>query len=310
MKIIFIDSIHPYLKEKLTLQDYKCDDYSKESKSKILRDIKNYDGLVIRSRFKIDKKFIDKAENLKFIARAGSGLENIDTIYAKKKNIVCYNAAEGNRQAVAEHALAMLLNLMNRINIADSEVRNGIWKREKNRGEEISGKTVGIIGFGNVGSTFAKLLAGFNTKILTYDINLKSYQYQSSLKQIFQYSDIVSIHIPYNKDNRYYVNKDFIHKFKKPIYIINTSRGNCLNTSDLIEGLRSDKIKGACLDVLEYENKSFEHLMLKNNHDLQNLIKYNNVVLSPHIAGWSHESYLKISQILYQKIFSDFISNN
>ena len=138
MKIIFIDYIHPYLKEKLTLQDYKCDDYSKESKSKILRDIKNYDGLVIRSRFKIDKKFIDKAENLKFIARAGSGLENIDTIYAKKKNIVCYNAAEGNRQAVAEHALAMLLNLMNRINIADCEVRNGIWKREKNKQSSFS----------------------------------------------------------------------------------------------------------------------------------------------------------------------------
>ena len=310
MKIIFIDSIHPFLQEKLTLHDYKCFDYSKESKSKILRDIKNYNGLVIRSRFKIDKKFIDKAENLKFIARAGSGLENIDTVYAEKKNIICYNAPEGNRQAVAEHALAMLLNLMNRINIADYEVKKGIWKRDENRGEEISRKTIGIIGFGNVGSAFARLLTSFNTKILAHDKYLKSYHYQSSLKEIFKYSDIVSIHIPYNKENEYYVNKDFINKFKKPIYIINTSRGKCLNTYDLIEGLGSDKIKGACLDVLEYENKSFENLMLENKNDLQNLINLKNVILSPHIAGWSHESYLKISQILYKKIFSDFISRN
>ena len=310
MKVLFLDKIYYDLKNNLTRNGIICVENPTENKNQILKKIHEFDGIVLRSRLKIDRDFIRKSSHLKFIARFGSGMENIDVLEAKKHHIECINAPKGNSNAVGEHSLGLLLSLMNNINASNLEVKNGMWKREKNRGEEISGKTVGIIGFGNVGSTFAKLLAGFNAKILTYDINLKSYQYQSSLKQIFQYSDIVSIHIPYNKENRYYVNKDFIHKFKKPIYIINTSRGNCLNTSDLIEGLRSDKIKGACLDVLEYENKSFENLMLENNHDLQNLIKYNNVVLSPHIAGWSHESYLKISQILYQKIFSDFISNN
>ena len=232
MKILFIDRAHPLLKEKLEKEKHICNTAYNESKNIIEKIIKDYQGVVVRSRFEIDKQFIDKAISLKFIARAGSGLENIDVKYAARKNIKCYNASEGNRQAVAEHALGMLLSLFNNLNKSDKEVRNGIWEREANRGVTLFGKTVAIIGFGNNGSSFAKILEGFNVNILAYDKYLKNYPYQTSMKTIYNEADILSLHIPLSTENTYLINTKYLNNFKKNIYLINTSRGRCVN--DLI----------------------------------------------------------------------------
>lgn len=302
MKIIFIDSTHPKLNEDLKSRGFICDQAFDKSKSEILKIIMNYDGLVIRSRFKIDKTFINAAKKLKFIARAGSGTENIDIKYADKKNIKCFNAAEGNRQAVAEHALAMILNLLNNIRVSDQEMRKGIWNREKNRGFELSGKTIGIIGFGNTGSSFAKILENFNVKILAYDKYKKNYKFKSSLGEILANSDIISLHIPLTDETKYLVNKDFIDKAKKPFYIINTSRGQCIETKALIKGLKNKQILGACLDVFEQEKNSFERI--GGNASLKYLIESNKTILTPHIAGWTFESNYKIAEKLSEKIIN------
>ena len=302
MKIIFIDTTHPKLIEDLKCEGFICDQVYDKSKSEILKIIKNYDGLVIRSRFKIDQTFINAAKNLKFIARAGSGTENIDVHYANKKNIKCFNAAEGNRQAVAEHALGMILNLLNNIRLSDKEIRRGIWNREKNRGIELSGKTIGIIGFGNTGSSFAKILENFNVKILAYDKYKEKYKFQSNLDEILEFSDIISLHIPLTEETKYLVNKNFIDKAKKPFYIINTSRGKCIETKALIKGLKDQKILGACLDVFEQEKNSFEKI--GENADLKYLIESNKTILTPHIAGWTFESNYKIAETLSNKIIN------
>jgi len=263
--------------------------------------------VIIRSRFKIDKQFIDYGSNLKFIARAGSGLENIDVEYAENKNIHCYNAAEGNRQAVAEHALGMLLSLFNNLSRADQEVRNGVWEREGNRGIELAGKTVAIIGYGNNGSAFAEVLKGFNIKILAYDKYLKNYPYKSTMKSIYKEADIVSLHIPLTDETTYLVDDNFINSFEKDIYLINTARGKCTNTKDLVVALENGKIKGACLDVLEYEKTSFENLSQEGfTNDMQYLMNSKNTILSPHIAGWTIESNVKIAEVLLNKFISDF----
>ena len=302
MKIIFIDTTHPKLIKDLKSRGFICDQAHDKSKSEILKIIKNYDGLVIRSRFKIDKIFINVAKKLKFIARAGSGTENIDVKYADKKNINCFNAAEGNRQAVAEHALGMILNLLNNIRVSDLEIRKGLWNREKNRGFELSGKTIGIIGFGNTGSSFAKILENFNVKILAYDKYKKNYKFKSSLGDIQAYSDIISLHIPLTDETKYLVNENFIDKVKKPFYIINTSRGQCIETTALIKGLRDKKILGACLDVFEQEKSSFEKI--GENADLKYLIESDKTILTPHIAGWTFESNYKIAETLSKKIIN------
>ena len=302
MKIIFIDTTHPKLIEDLKCEGFICDEMYDKSKSEILKIIKNYDGLVIRSRFKIDQTFINAAKNLKFIARAGSGTENIDLHYTNKKNIKCFNAAEGNRQAVAEHAVAMILNLLNNIRVSDQEMRNGIWNREKNRGFELSGKTIGIIGVGNTGSSFAKILENFNVKILVYDKYKKNYKFKSNLDKILEFSDIISLHIPLTEETKYLVNKSFIDKAKKPFYIINTSRGQCIETNALIKGLNDKKILGACLDVFEQEKNSFEKI--SKNADLKYLIESSKTILTPHIAGWTFESNYKIAVTLSKKIIN------
>jgi len=302
LKIIFIDTTHPKLIGDLKSRGFICDQAHGKSKSEILKIIKNYDGLVIRSRFKIDKIFINAAKKLKFIARAGSGTENIDIKYADKKNIKCFNAAEGNRQAVAEHALAMILNLINNIRVSDLEIRKGLWNREKNRGFELSGKTIGIIGFGNTGSSFAKILENFNVKILAYDKYKKNYKFQSNLDEILEFSDIISLHIPLTEETKYLVNENFIDKAKKPFYIINTSRGQCIETKALIKGLKDQKILGACLDVFEQEKNSFEKI--GENADLKYLIESNKTILTPHIAGWTFESNYKIAETLSKKIIN------
>ena len=302
MKIIFIDTTHPKLIKDLSYKGFICDQAYDKSRSEIFKIIMNYDGIVIRSRFKIDKNFINAAKKLKFIARAGSGTENIDLHYANKKNIKCFNAAEGNRIAVAEHALAMILNLLNNIRVSDQEIRRGIWDREKNRGIELSGKTIGIIGFGNTGSSFAKILENFNVKILAYDKYKEKYKFQSNLDEILEFSDIISLHIPLTEETKYLVNKNFIAKAKKPFYIINSSRGQCIETKALIKGLKDQKILGACLDVFEQEKNSFEKI--GENADLKYLIESNKTILTPHIAGWTFESNYKIAETLSKKIIN------
>ena len=302
-KVLFIDTTHKYLIDQLEKKNIVCDFEFSKTKSQIEKIIAKYDGIVIRSRFKIDKKFIDAAKKLKFIARAGSGLENIDTKYAEQKKIKCINAAEGNKQAVAEHALALILNLFNKINQANNELKSGKWLREENRGIELSGKKIGIIGFGNTGSSFVNLLKNFDPEILVYDKYKQNYEYKSSLKEIFEKAEILSLHVPLNDETKKYIDKSFINKMKKPFYLINTSRGQCVDTKALIRGIKENKVKGACLDVFEHEKTSFEKL--KRNRDLTFLLNSNKTILTPHIAGWTTESYFRIAKILSEKIISE-----
>ena len=303
MKILFIDTVHPFLKQELEKQNYICDTAYDKNKAEIQKIIHNYQGVIIRSRFIIDKVFLDYASELKFIARAGSGLENINVAYAESKNINCYNASEGNRQAVAEHALGMLLSLFNNLNKADQEVRNGKWEREENRGRELAQKTIGIIGYGNNGSAFPEVLKGFDVTILAYDKYLTGHPYQSTMESIYKQADIVSLHIPLTAETTSLVNNDFIHKFEKDFYIINTARGKCVNTKDLVLALENGQIKGACLDVLEYEKTSFENLSQEGfTAEMQYLMDSPKTILSPHIAGWTRESNVKITEVLLKKI--------
>ena len=309
MKVLFIDTVNPLLIQTLESANILCDTAYSKSKEEISTIIHQYDGIIIRSKFEIDKSFIDIAKKLKFIARAGSGTENIDVEYAITKNISCLNAAEGNRQAVAEHALAMILGLINNINQANQEVKKGQWNRESNRGTEISGKKIGIIGFGNNGNAFANLLKGFDVTILAYDKYKTEYGYKTDMETIYKEADFLSLHVPLTHETKYLVNDDFISKFNKPFYLINTSRGKCVDTEALAKSLKNKKILGACLDVLEQEKMSFEKLATKNNtKDLTYLLKAKNVILTPHIAGWTKESDIKIAEILAQKIINQLNS--
>ncbi len=313
MQILLIDTIHPLFKRVVEASGYTCVDGYTLSKEEIISSISQFTGIVIRSRFRLDKEILSNAINLKFIARVGAGMENIDIEYADSKNIICLNAPEGNRDAVGEHAIAMLLSLFNKIIKADAEVRNGIWLREENRGVELQGKTVSIIGFGNMGSAFAKKLTGFEVKILAYDkyfsIDKNKFPFieQVSLEKIFSDTDILSLHIPLTKETEFMVNHKFLNSFKKGIYLINTSRGKILNTADLVKNMETGKVKGACLDVLEYENTSFENLFSADaSEPMQYLIQSKNVILSPHIAGWTHESNEKMARVLAEKIMKLF----
>ncbi|MGY8988853.1 MAG: NAD(P)-dependent oxidoreductase, partial [Flavobacteriales bacterium] len=281
MRVLFIDRVHPSLKNNLEKNQFVCDESYHLSKEEIENIIHNYKGIIIRSRFIIDSDFIRKAKNLQFIARAGSGLENIDVKFAESKNIKCFNASEGNRQSVAEHSLGMLLSLFNNLNTVDREVRNGRWERESNRGVELAGKTVGIIGFGNNGSAFANVLQGFGVKILAYDKYLADYPYQSSMEKIYKQADIVSLHVPLTEETTYLADDNFINNFEKYFYFINTARGKCANTKSIVKSLKSGKLKGACLDVLEYEKTSFEDLSkIGFNDEMQYLINSEKTILS------------------------------
>jgi D-3-phosphoglycerate dehydrogenase len=306
-KVLFVDTVHPLLWKQLEKEGYKCIEGYSLSKEEIVAQHKDVFGIIIRSRLRIDSNFIACFSDLTFIARAGSGMENIDHEYANSKGIHCFNAAEGNRQAVAEHALGMLLGLFNNLNKADKEVRKGLWKREENRGLELSGKTVGLIGYGNNGSAFAEVLSGFSVKILAYDKYKTNYSserdVESDMQTIFQEADILSLHIPLTEETQHLVNDTFINQFKKPIFIINTSRGQCLNTNALVENLQTGKVLGACLDVLEHEKSSFENLK-DYPSELKLLLASEKVILSPHVAGWTQESKLKLAQVLLQKIMA------
>ena len=306
MKVLFLDSTHHYLHDELSKNGFICHEEFSKTKKQIEEIIENYDGIIVRSRLKIDKKFIDFGKNLKFIARAGSGLENIDVKYAKQKKIKCINASEGNKQAVAEHALAMILNLINKINQADYQLRNGEWTREKNRGVELSSKTIGIIGCGNTGSALVNILKNFNVNILVYDKYKTDYPFKSSMEKIFNESDFISLHIPLSNETEHLVNKAFIKKVKKPFYLINTSRGKCVNTDELVNAIKDEKIIGAGLDVFEFEKNSFEDIK-KDDKNLKFLLNSNKTILTPHIAGWTHESYYKIAKVLSEKIIKELI---
>jgi D-3-phosphoglycerate dehydrogenase len=307
MKILHIDSNHPTLISTLKNNGYINDLDISSSKEEIIKIIKDYDGLILRSRFKIDKDFIDNASNLKFIARVGSGLENIDCNYAKSKNIEVISSPEGNSNAVGEHAMGLLLSLLNNINTSSNQVKEGLWFREKNRGFEIEGKTVAILGMGNTGKSFAKKISSFNCKVFFYDIDEKiksKYAKKSSLDFLYKNADIVSLHLPHTINNIDLFNKEFIQKFDKPFWLINTSRGKIVNTLDLVDALNEKKILGAGLDVIDIESSSFNNIEKELNPYFNELINLKNVIITPHIAGWTFESNVKLSQIIIDKIKS------
>ncbi|MCX7548489.1 2-hydroxyacid dehydrogenase [Xanthomarina sp. F1114] len=313
MKVLHLDTNHPLLIKQLDALGFQNDEDYNSSKAEIEAKIADYNGIIIRSRFSIDKTFLDAAKNLQFIGRVGAGLENIDCSYAESKGIYLISAPEGNRNAVGEHSLAMLLSLFNKLIKANKEVCEGKWLREENRGIELDGKTIGLIGYGNMGKAFAKKLLGFDVTVLCYDIkenvgdkNAK----QVSLAEFQEQVDVVSLHTPQTTLTLNMVNKEFIQAIKKPFWLINTARGKSVVTKDLVSALKSGKILGAGLDVLEYEKASFENLFKKNDEDMplafRYLIKAENVILTPHVAGWTVESKEKLAQTIVNKIKAKF----
>ena len=306
MKILLLDKNHPLITEQLSEKGFVLEEDFSSSYEQVLDKIHLYEGIIIRSRIPLDAHFLEKAKNLKFIARVGAGMENIDITKAQELGIKLINSPEGNKDAVAEHVIGTLLVLMNRLFISSNEVKKGIWLREENRGEEILGKTFGIIGYGNMGKAVAKRLSGFGCKTIFYDIkpNLSDESAtQVSLQELQENADILSLHTPLTEDTLYMIDEEFISKMKKNFYFINTARGKNLKTSALVNALKLGKIKGACLDVLEYEKTSFENLEMKNE-DLEYLLNSEKVIITPHIAGWTHESKIKLAQVIVDKILA------
>ena len=308
MHVFFIDTVHPVLENQLAVCGFNCIDVTKDNINELKEKLAIADGIVIRSRFPMNEDLLKFAPNLKFIARSGAGMENIDVAYCEKRNITLFNAPEGNRNAVGEHALGMILSLMNKFQKGDAEVRKGIWDREGNRGEELDGKTVGIIGYGNNGAAFAKKLRGFDVKILVYDKYLSNlsneFITQVSLETLYKKADIISFHIPQNEETLFWANDVFFDKIEKPIYLLNLSRGKIVSTKALLKALNEGKVKGAGLDVLEFEKASFENFDNQKTEDFNDLISNSKVLLTPHVGGWTSESYLKLSTVLADKIIS------
>ena len=312
MKIIFLDTTHPILVEMLTQKGFVCEVKNTLSKTEIENMLPEYEGVIVRSRFKIDPLFIDSGTHLKFIARPGAGLENIDVAYAESKGIKCLRSPEGNRDAVAEHCIGMLLSLFNNLKRADTEVRNGIWRRVENWGLELKGKTIGIIGYGYMGEAFAQRLSGFGVSVLTYDKYKSNYTLgsnyitESTLQMLFEEVDVLSLHLPLNNETNQLVNSHFLNQFKKNIYLLNTARGGIVSLNDLAIEIEKGKVLGACLDVFEFEETSFEGTKLELPEGMNYLTKSDKVLLSPHIAGWTHESNEKIARVLAEKIILEF----
>ncbi|MFA6276053.1 MAG: 2-hydroxyacid dehydrogenase [Pedobacter sp.] len=301
-KILIIDDLHPVFKEQAAALGFEVDDLPLITRAETLAVIKNYVGIAVRTKFRIDKELFDAAPNLKFVARAGAGLDNIDEADAAERNIRLINAPEGNRDAVGEHAVGLLLSLMNNFRKADTEIRNGIWDREGNRGYELKGKTVGIIGYGFMGQSFAKKLSGFEVNIIAYDKYKAgfsdAYVREVSMEEIVKQSDVLSLHIPLTKETRQMVNEEYLYHFKKPIFFINTARGEIVNTSAVLDKIKSGKILGAGLDVLETE----KFPSLSEQPWFDDLKKSGKVILTPHVGGWTFDSYRKISEVLAQKL--------
>ncbi len=310
VKILIIDTCHDILPEKLRQAGFLTDIQTTITQEDLYQKIGDFHGLIMRSKYPADKTLLGYAKNLQFIGRIGAGMDNIDLEECNKRNIICLNSPEGNRNAVAEHAMGMLLSMTNNLLKADQQVRQGLWLREENRGMEIAGKTMGIIGFGNMGSAFARKLQSFDVRLLAYDKYKTGfgteYVQEATMDQLFEECDMVSLHIPLTSETQYLANNLFFNRFKKNILFINTSRGKVVHTSDLVSAIKSGKVSGAALDVLEYEGTSFESLDITENPDLEYLLKSDKSILSPHIAGWTIESKRKLSEVLAQKIIELF----
>ena len=305
MYLLHLDKNHEYLISKLDEIGFKNDIDLISSKTEIEKKIHKYSGLILRSRIPIDDTFIKKAVNLKFIARVGSGLENIDVQSARTNNIEVISAGEANANAVGEHIFGLLFSLINKINISSIQVKKGIWEREQNRGFEIEGKTIGIIGFGKTGKSFAKKLTGFDCTVLYHDIQSIPSEFNATLvdiKTLKQKSDIISIHTDYNKSSHNIINTEFINSCSKNFILINTARGLCVNSKDLVSGIKSGKVIGACLDVLDFEESSFENV--SSDESFEFLKNSDSVILTPHVAGWTVESKFKLSSVIVEKIIS------
>ena len=302
--ILITDEVHPFLPNGLQEMGFEVHYRPKIKPEEVLKVIDDYEGLVVNSKVYVGKEMIDRATKLKFVCRAGSGLEVIDLEYAKAKNIIAFNSPEGNRNAVAEFALGALLNMMRNISKSNVEVKSREWNREENRGNEVSGLTVGMIGFGNTARAFAKLLSGFDVQLLAYDKYYHGFSsghvMEASLEQIFEKADILSLHLPLTAETSDMVNVDFLSKFKKPIWLLNTSRGKVLDTSAMLNGIKEGRIIAAALDVLE--NEKINALNPDEQNAFDALLADNRVFLSPHIAGWTHQSKLKIAEVLLARI--------
>lgn len=300
--ILIVDDIHPIFIEEAEALGYHCDYQPTIKPEQAFEILNKYKGLVIRSKFLVDRKVIDMVKNLRFICRAGAGMDNIDEDYAKEKGIILINAPEGNMDAVGEHAVGLLLNLMNNISRADTEIRTGIWKREGNRGYELKGKTVGIIGYGFMGHSFAQKLSGFGVNIIAYDKYKTGfsdrYVREVSMEEIVKHSDIVSFHIPLTPETSGLVDDEYLFHFKKPIFLLNTSRGKVVQTKAVLNGIKQGKILGVGLDVLEVE----KFPALGEQGWFEELSKSDKVILTPHVAGWTFDSYRKISEVMAEKL--------
>lgn len=308
-KVFVIDSVHPVLMDRLSAAGYQIVDAVSWDKKLLLEKLQDAFGIIIRSKFTLDASFLENAPNLKFIARSGSGLENIDQHYCFLKNIHLFNSPEGNRNAVAEQALGMLLSLMNNVQKSNQEIKSGLWLREENRGEELDGKTVGIIGYGNNGQAFARKLKGFDVRILVYDKYKSNFGdnqiIESTIEQLMQEVDVLSFHIPLTEETRHWANKAFFDSLQRSIYFLNLSRGEVVEANALISAIKNGKVKGAALDVLEFEPKSFESFFnQKLPQSFYELLNFPNVIMTPHIGGWTKESYYKLSNVLADKILA------
>lgn len=307
MKVLVACDMHSSFMDDLKKNGLEVDYKPDIENHEVSEIIKHYAGLVVSTKISVDREMIDLGKRLQFIARAGSGIENIDRGYAFEKGIFCYSSPEGNRDAVAEHVIGMLLSLFNNIILADTEIGKGIWHREPNRGLELKGKTLSIIGYGNTGSTLAKKLSGFGMNLLAYD-KYKSgfsdtYIQEADMEMIFQQTDILSLHVPLTEETEGLINREYIGRFQKPIYLVNTSRGKIVDTQQLLDMLDEEAVLGACLDVLENEDvRKGAKSKLPWFHDL---VMKNNVVLTPHVAGWTIESRQKIGEVLLEKIMSN-----
>jgi len=303
-KCLIIDDMHESIVPLLAEIGIEATYAPSITREEILSSIGDYEGILVRSKTNIDKEFVDHAKKLEFIGRAGAGLDKIDVDYVEAHHIEILNAPEGNRDALAEHAVGMLLSLLNKINTADLEVRNWIWNREGNRGVELSDKTVGIIGYGYMGQAFVQRLRAFDCRVLVYDKYKKGFGTKKveevSLEKLFHKADILSLHVPLTSETRGWINKDFIQQFRKEIHILNTARGEVLPLKDLLELLDSGKVLGAALDVLEKEK--FDKLTNEERLRFEDLFSRKNVVLSPHVAGWTFASYKRINEVLVSKI--------
>ncbi len=303
-KILIADDLHPAFKAEAEKLGFQCDDRPLISREETLSILKDYIGLAIRTKFLVDKELLQAGTKLKFIARAGAGMDNVDEEYARLRGIICINAPEGNRDAVAEHVIGMLLSLYNNLRKADMEIRNGLWNREANRGQELKGKTVAIIGYGNTGSTLARKLSGFEVMVIAYDKYKTDFSdafvKEVTMEDIVTQADILSFHVPLTTETKQLFTEEYLHRFKKPILLLNTSRGEVVNTRAVLNGIRSGRITGAGLDVLEVEK--FPALSKQDWYD--ELIESPKVILSPHVAGWTHESFRKISEVLAEKLKS------